>query len=93
MSNENINDLPPDSVSTQQLLMMVRDLRAEQRSMKEAEIEWRTEINNTLLKVSNDMKVMSDAFDQGKTTIRVLKWLAAIATGALALYEAIRRMT
>jgi hypothetical protein len=87
-----INDLPPDSVSTQQLLMMVRDLRMEQRVMTATIVELRNETNDNLRGVRDEIKTMSVVFEQGKTTIRMMKWLAALAAGAIALYEAVRRV-
>ena len=93
MSDDNINDLPPDSVSTQQLLIMVRDLRADQRAMRDTMNEWRRETHEALVGVRSDMQELSQTFEQGKATIRILKWLAALAVGAIALYEALKRIT
>lgn len=88
-----INEIPPDSVSTQQLLMMVRELRTERRAGSEFDALWRNEMKGSLDGLREEMKVMSAVFEQGKATIRVLKWFAAIATGVVAMYEAIRRLT
>lgn len=91
-SGSGINELPPDRVSTQQLLIMVRDLRAEARVMRKLDREWREELTKELVEMRKDIRNLSSAFENGKTTIRVLKWLGAFTAAALALYEALKRI-
>lgn len=79
----NVNELPPDEVTTMQLLMLVRDLRLQNDAMRRQLGDLATTVNE-----------LKTSFDTATTVVKLTKWLAAIGAAvgaALGGVEAIRR--
>lgn len=86
MSNE--NELPPDDASPAQLLMLIQALRREVAFVRQQNTDLLTKQKLTDEKVDT----LTKSFDNAKFVATVVKWLAAVGAGAVAIYGAFRSL-
>lgn len=73
MSEINFNELPPDKVSTVQLLIMIREMRADAEDAR-----------HEMAKIGKNVEEMRKAFDTAGTVVNIVKWLAAFGAACAA---------
>lgn len=79
----NPNELPPDQVTTVQLLIMVREMRADAEDAR-----------HEMAKIGKNVEEMRKAFDTAGTVVTIIKWLAACGAAIAAFFgsiEAVRK--
>ena len=88
MTEEDINIVPPDDVTTRQLFMLVRALRIEAKERAVRELEMVEAIERLSLKVEK----IRASFDAATTVVKMIKWMAAFGVATIGIVEAVRRL-